>query len=140
MLREMTIMAQAGDTYTIPLKQSHLNWGEHRNPTNRDIISGEGYIPIPKNFAINHGIFNSNHLQNGFGYNLFYASSTDGFLNNVTLLAQGCSGKGDIYAKQFSVQGNLQAIGDWYKNCNATPNNSVKVLWTSPISIMLEII
>lgn len=133
-------MAQIGDAYTIPLKQAHLNWGEHRNPTNRGAISGEGYIPIPRNFAENFGVFNSNYTQNGFGYNLFHASSTDGFLNNVTLLAQGCSTAGDIYAKQFSVQGNLQTIGDWYKNCNASPSNLVSVSWTSPTTILLEII
>lgn len=133
-------MAQTGDTYTVSLRRSHLNWGEYRNPTNRDIIPGESYIPIPKNYAVSFGIFNSNHTQNGFGYNLFHASSADGFLNNVTLLAQGCSAAGDIYAKQFSVQGNLQTVGDWYRNCNASPNDSVKVSWTSPTSVLLETI
>ena len=133
-------MAHTGDTYTVSLRPSHLNWGEYRNPTNRYIIPGEGYIPIPKNHAVRYGIYNSNHTQNGFGYNLFHASSSDGFLNDVTLLAQGCSTAGNIYAKQFSVQGNLQTIGDWYRNCNASPNDSVRVSWTSPTSILLEII
>lgn len=133
-------MAQAGDTYTVSVKQPHLNWGEYRNPTNRDIISGEGYIPIPRNYAVNYEIFNSNHEQTGFGYNLFHASSADGFLNDVILLAQGCSTAGDLYAKQFSVQGNLQAIGNWYRNCNASLENSVRVSWTSPTSILLEIV
>ena len=136
----MSNKAQTGDTYTVQLKQSHLNWGEHRNPTNRDIIPGEGYIPIQKKIAVSFGIFNSNHAQSGLGYNLFHASSSDGFLNNVTLLAQGCSTAGDIYAKQFSVHGNLQTIGDWYRNCNASPSNLVRVSWTSPTSIFLEII
>lgn len=133
-------MAQAGNTYTVPLKPSHLDWGEYRNPTNRDIISGEGYIPIPKNYAVRYGIFNSNHVSTGLGYNLFHASSTDGFLNNVNLLAQGCSTAGDIYAKQFSVQGDLQIIGDWYMHRNATPNNSVRVTWVNHDTITLEII
>ena len=31
-------MAQAGDSYSIQLKPSHLAWGDYRNPTNRDII------------------------------------------------------------------------------------------------------
>ena len=133
-------MAKTGDTCTVPLKQAHLNWGEYRNPTNRDIIPGEGYIPIPKNYAVTFGIFNSNYSQNGFGYNLFHASSADGFLRNVTLLAQGSSTAGDVYAKQFSLQGNLQTIGDWYRNCNASLSNSVRVSWTSPTSILLEIV
>lgn len=138
-LKEMNAMANIGDSYTIPLKPSHLNWGEYRNSTNRDFISGEGYIPIPKSCAENYGIYNSNYAS-GLGINLFYASSADGFLNNELLLAQGCSQAGDIYAKQFSVQGNLQMIGDWYKKCNATPDNSVSVTWTSPTSIFLEIL
>ena len=133
-------MAQTGNTYTVPLRPSHLNWGEYRNPTNRNIIPGEGYIPIPRNYAMNYEIFNSNHRQIGLGYNLFYASSTDGFLDNVVLLAQGCSNAGDIYAKQFSVQGNLQMIGEWYRNCNATPNDSVKVTWENSKFILLEIV
>jgi len=133
-------MANTGDTYTVSLKPSHLHWGEHRNPTNRDIIPGEGYIPIPKNCAMNYGIFNSNHRHTGVGHNLFYANSIDGFLNNVVLLAQGCSNAGDIYAKQFSVKGNLQMIGNWYRNCGATLNNSVRVTWINPTSVLLEII
>lgn len=133
-------MAQAGDTYTVSLKPPHLAWGEYRNPTNRDIVSGEGYIPIPRNYSIDYKVFNSNHTPSGLGCNLFYASSTDGFLNNVLLLAQGCSTAGDVYAKQFSVQGNLQMIGNWYKSCNATPNNSVRVTWVNPTTISLEII
>lgn len=133
-------MAQTGDTYTVPLEPAHLNWGEYRNSTNRDIIPGEGYIRIPKDFAVNHEIFNSNHDPAGFGYNLFHASSTDGFLENVTLLAQGCSTAGNVYAKQFSVQGDLQMIGAWYANQQATTNNSVKVTWTNENTVTLEII
>lgn len=136
----MNIMAQTGNTYTVSLKVPHLNWGEYRTSGSRDIIHGEGYIPIPKKYAMQYNIYNSNHSPKGFGYNLFYASSVDGFLNKVILLAQGCSTAGDIYAKQFSVQGNLQIIGEWYKHCNASPDNSVKVSWTSPISVTLEII
>ena len=133
-------MAQAGNTYTVKLKPSHLDWGEYRNPTNREPISGEGYIPIPKRYAVQYNIFNSNSNQIGLGYNLFRASSVDGFLQNVLLLAQGCSEAGDPYAKQFSVDNNLKLIGQWYKNGGATTKNSVRVTWVSSTDIVLEIV
>lgn len=133
-------MAQRGNEYTVSLKLPHLNWGDYRNETNRDVIHDEGYIPIPRKYAKEFDIFNSNNLDTGLGYNLFYASSLDGFLNNVTLLAQGSQKKEDIYAKQFSVQGNLKMIGRWYQSQNATLEDSVRVRWTSPTEIILEIV
>lgn len=133
-------MANRGDRYTVQLKAPYLAWGEYRNPTNRLPISGEGYIPIPRAYAERFDIFNSNHNPSGLGYNLFYASSADGYLNNVVLLAQGSMTAGDVYAKQFSVQGDLQVIGSWYEYCRATPENSVSVEWIDPTHIMLEII
>ncbi len=133
-------MAQAGDTYKVHLKETHLKWGEYRRPTNRNIIQGEGYIPIPRAIAERFNIYNSNNPQCGFGYNKFYASSDDGFLNNVILLAQGSSESGDVYAKQFSVEGNLRMIGRWYEYMNATVDSTVKVTWTDPYSIILQII
>lgn len=133
-------MAIAGNSYIKPLSPSHLRWGTYRNTTTRNRISGEGYIPLPKKYARAFNIYNSNNTTTGLGYNLFRASSTDGFLNNVLLLAQGCSTAGDVYAKQFSVQGDLTMIGAWYRNQNATTNNSVRVTWTSPTDIILAII
>ncbi|AEO12429.1 hypothetical protein SAMN05428976_10925 [Clostridium sp. USBA 49] len=134
------LVAIAGNSYTIQLKPSHLGWGDYRYTNTRDIIYGEGYIPLPKPYAKAFNIFNSNYSATGLGYNLFRASSVDGFLNNVTLLAQGSSTAGDIYAKQFSVHGNLKMIGAWYASQNATTNNLVRVTWTSPTDILLEII
>ena len=133
-------MAVAGNNYTKHLKPSHLRWGTYRNTTTRNRISGEGYIPLPKRYSRAFNIYNSNNPNTGFGYNLFRASSADGFLNNVTLLAQGCSTAGDNYAKQFSVQGDLTMIGAWYASQNASTNNSIRVTWTSPNDILLEII
>ena len=133
-------MAVQGDTFTVSLKDAHIDWGEHRNTGSRNIIEGEGYIAVPRDFAKKYEIFNSNHNPVGYGYNLFHASSKDGFLCDETLLAQGSSTAGDIYAKQFSVQGDLKKIGNWYKHCGATANNYVKVTFTSKSSILLEII
>lgn len=133
-------MAHAGDTYTIPLGDAPRQWGEHRNPTNRRPVEGEGYIPIPKHCAEQFCVYNSNHIPSGMGYNLFIANSTDGFLHGVELLAQGSSRAGDIYAKQFSVRGNLKTLGDWYRQRNVGNNNSVRVTWQSDTEILLEII
>ena len=133
-------MTQRGDEYTVPLKLPHLNWGDYRNETNRDVIHDEGYIPIPRKYAKEFDIFNSNNRDTGLGYNLFYASSIDGFLNNVPLLAQGSQRAKDIYAKQFSVQGDLKMIGKWYQSQSATLEDSVHVRWTSPTEIILEIV
>lgn len=133
-------MAIPGNNYTIQLKPPHLGWGNYRYTNTRDIIYGEGYIPLPKPCAREFKIYNSNYLSTGFGYNLFHASSSDGFLNNVTLLAQGSSTAGDIYAKQFSVEGNLKMIGAWYASQRATTDNSVRVTWISPTDILLKII
>ena len=133
-------MAKNGDSFIVSLSNAHLDWGEFRNPTNRDFIEGEGYIQIPRLYAKKFNIYNSNYSKTGLGYNEFYASSEDGLLKNVTLLAQGCKEAGDIYAKQFSVKGNLKVIGSWYQNMNATNNNSVKVTFTSPTNIILELI
>lgn len=133
-------MAHAGDCYIKQLKASHLGWGNHRYTNSRDIIYGEGYIPLPKIYARSFSIFNSNSSDTGLGYNLFHASSVDGFLENVTLLAQGCSTAGDVFAKQFSVYNNLKVIGAWYASLHATTNNSVKVIWTSQVDMLLEII
>lgn len=133
-------MPSTGDTYVVRLKPSHLGWGDYRYTNSREIIYGEGYIPIPKAYAYAFSIYNSNHYPQGLGTNLFSASSNDGFLQEVALLAQGCSTAGDEYAKQFSVQGNLQIIGRWYASQRATTANSIRVTWISPTEIELEII
>lgn len=133
-------MAKTGDSYRVRLKEPHLNWGEYRNATNRESIEGEGYIPIPRGKAEEFNIYNSNNSKTGLGYNEFYASSDDGFLDDVVLLAQGCSEKGDVYAKQFSIEGDLKKIGSWYKQVGATTANSVEVTWLDSQNILLKIV
>lgn len=46
-------MAHKGDYYTVVLKEAHLNWGEHRHTGTREIVEGEGYVPIPLEQAQN---------------------------------------------------------------------------------------
>lgn len=33
-------MPKAGDNYEVDVKPSHIDWGEYRNPTNREPIPG----------------------------------------------------------------------------------------------------
>ncbi|MEA4986947.1 MAG: hypothetical protein VB095_02730 [Anaerovorax sp.] len=133
-------MAIAGNSYMKELKASHLGWGDYRYTDSRPVVYGEAYIPIPKHCAINYSIFNSNHYPEGLGNNIFYAYSKDGYFNKVELLAQGCSRAGDKYAKQFSVRGDLKALGGWFQYRNAQIGSKVTVTWISPTEIELDII
>ena len=132
-------MANKGDRYTVILDVAHLGWGTHRYTTTRPPIPGERYLPIPRADAIRIGIYNSN-ATNGkdiLGQNIFNCTSVDGFFNAV-FKSQGCFEAGDIYAKQFSVNDDLQALDVWYRHINAQPGDVIKVTWTSSIDIVIE--
>ena len=134
-------MAKAGDFYEIELKPSHVEWGEYRHTNTRDIRENEGYIPIPRNKAIEFELFNSNGTNRAdvMGRNLFRCKSADGNYCGV-LKAQGSSTAGDKYAKQFSGSGDLQAIGNWYNAVGAKVGDKVRVTWNSPYDIVIEIL
>jgi len=132
-------MPSAGDYFIVELKPSHVNWGTHRNTDTREPIDGEGYIPIPLARARSFGIYNSNYSHTGLGYNLFNCTSADGCFTGV-LKAAGCKEAGDIYAKQFEGNGDLKALGRWFRRCRANVGDRVKVLWTSPTSIVIELL
>lgn len=133
-------MPQAGNTFTVDLTASQLGWGTHRNSTNRTPIAGEGYIAIPKTHATAFHIYNSNSTNTGLGYNEFIATSSDGFIKQEIILAQGCSEAGDPYAKNLAIKGDLKRLGAWFAACGATTANRVRVTFTSPTSLTLEII
>ena len=80
-------------------------------------MRGEGYIPIPLEHAQRLNIVNSNATngQDVFGKNLFRYKTSDGYTRGV-LKAQGSSVAGSRWAKQFSQQGDLKAIGSWYEH------------------------
>ncbi len=132
-------MARAGDTYTVELGEAHLDWGIHRNTSSRPPRQNERYLPIPSARAREFEVFNSN--ANGgtdiLGKNIFNCTSKDGYLN-VVLKAQGNQEAGDIYAKQFSVRGNLMGLSEWYRHIGARPGDSIRVTWTSPYDIVVE--
>ncbi|MGL5716562.1 MAG: hypothetical protein ACRCX2_26345 [Paraclostridium sp.] len=132
-------MAVAGDSYIVEIGEAHLNWGTHRYTNSRGMVYGEGYIQIPKQYARNFDIYNSNY-QNGdaLGINIFNCSSDDGFLDDVQLKSCGNSFAGDTYAKQFQGNGSLQTIGAWYHHVGAQVGDYVEVTWTSPIDIVIR--
>lgn len=129
-------MPTAGNSYTITLEQAHLGWGTHRHTRTRDPISGEGYIPIPKQFAQEYEIYNSNLPG---AHTLYNCISADGLFEGI-LLAQGCSEAGNIYAKQFAGYSDLKALGRWFSAVGAAPGNQVEVRWTSPVDIIIRLI
>ena len=130
-------MAIKGDTFTITLKQAHLEWGSFRHTTSRGVVYGEGYIPIPRSIAQKLNILNSNQDDIPIEYN---CNSTDGFLINTKLLAAGSSRAGDPYAKQFQGSGSLQVLGQWFEDIQAQVGNQVQVSWVSPTEITIQMI
>lgn len=132
-------MAKAGDYYTVTLKKSHLNWGTHRYTGTRGDVLGEGYIPIPKDVSRRFHLVNSNGTNGGdeLGKNLFSYTTADGSTHGY-LKAQGCNTAGDIYAKQFSGDGDLKAIGAWFAHIGATEGTIIKVEWLSSTEILLS--
>lgn len=129
-------MPKAGDFFIVQLKDTHVDWGEYRYTSTRDIIPGEGYIPIPRSQAEAFCIYNTN----GPGpLPLYDCSSIDG-LYHGTLLAQGSSERGDIYAKQFAEYKNLKGLGHWFAAVGAKPGDRVKVVFTSPTSLTIELL
>ena len=132
-------MANTGDSYTIVLKRAHLSWGTHRYTNTRDVVYGEGYIPIPRKYAQRFNVFNSNRTGGSdvLGQNIFnYKSSDDSF--SGTLKAQGNSKAGDIFAKQFSANDDLKVLGSWFAHINAQVHDRIKVTLTSPTDIVIE--
>jgi hypothetical protein len=128
-------MPITGTSFVTTLKRAHLEWGNYRHTNTRGTVYGEGYIQIPRSDAIRIGINNSNLLG---GRNTYNCNSVDGFLTNVTIKASGSSTAGDIYAKQFQGDGNLQLIGDWFNHVNAQTGDRVRVTWISPTEIEIE--
>lgn len=129
-------MPKVGDTFVVILKPSHLGWGTYRHTKTRDPIYGEGYIKIPRKYAEAFSIFNDNHPTANPRYSCI--ASNGSFTG--TLLAQGCSKAGDIYAKQFAEEGNLKGIGRWYKSVGAQADGCVKVTFVSENSLTIEYI
>lgn len=127
-------MPKAGDSFIVMLKQSHVDWGEHRYTYTRELIDGEGYIPIPRKYAELFGIYNSNAIAANNVYNVI---AVNGKISG-RLLAQGCSQAGDVYAKQFAIEGDLKGIGRWHASVGAVVGGHVEVVFVSSVDISIR--
>lgn len=132
-------MPKKGDHFIVELGPSHVDWGRYRRTDTRELIDGEGYIPIPSHEARRLGIYNSNHSDTGLGFNLFNCTSADNLFVGV-LKATGCSEAGNIYAKQFHGNGDLKALGRWFRLCSANVGDRVEIRWISPIDVIIELL
>lgn len=134
-------MPQSGDMYEVALPLAAVAWGDDARMTDsRPRRDGEGYIPIPRNFARNHHIVNSNGVAGGddeLGQNLYECESEDGFLSGI-LKAAGCCEEGDIYAKQFQGAGDLRLIGNWYRHLGVEAGDTIKVEFVSSTRVILK--
>ena len=125
-------------SYELTLKPSHLEWGTYRYTNSRGIVYGEGYIPIPSDVAYSNNIYNQNGTggKDILGENIFYCTSADGLYQGL-LRAQG-NQSDTKYAKQFSGDKNLKAIGHWFYQIGASVGDKIRVTWTSPTEIVIE--
>lgn len=124
--------------YEIILKPSHLDWGAYRNTNSREVVHGEGYIPIPAHVAYSNSIYNQNGTggKDVLGKNIFHCTSADGLYKGF-LRAQG-NQDNPRYAKQFSGDKDLKSIGYWFNNIGASVGDKIRVTWTSPTDIVIE--
>lgn len=131
-------MAKHGDNFTYTIIGAYSDWGRIRHTETRDPIALEGYIPISAEKARELNIRNRHGAgeQDVWGLNLFHCESADGLFRE-TLLAQGNQHNRN-YAKQFSVRGDLKALGRWYQEIGAQEGDRILVRWESETDIVIE--
>ncbi len=56
-------MANAGNSFVITIKQTHISWGTFRYTHTREPIYGETYIPIPIYYAEEFNIYPELFIQ-----------------------------------------------------------------------------
>lgn len=113
-------MAEVGQ-FEVTVKEAHIDWGEYRNPTNRNPIPGESYVKIPSSEArrldIRRGDTFIAHFRNG------YPSM------NVKASGNGPCDGGIQYAKQFEGigEGACKAFTPWYHSCDVQVGDHILV-------------
>ena len=127
-------MPKAGDMYVVEIGEAHINWGEHRNPTNRAMISGESYVKIPSDAARRFG------LVRGTTYMAHFTNGFDSF--PIKAAGNGPFEDGIQYAKQFEGigAGACKEFTPWYESCNAEAGNKVRVEFLSSVDVQFTII
>lgn len=118
-------MPSAGDKYVVEVKPSHINWGEYRNPTNRNPIAGESYVKIPARYAREYNIKQGDifiaYFSNGYPPMQIKASGSGPYENGVQ------------YAKQFEGigKGACKAFTPWYESCETLVGDYIEVEFLS---------
>lgn len=123
-------MPSPGNQYRVFLKQSHIDWGRHRYTHTRERIEGEGYVPIPKAYAVSYGILLGS---------CYTATFSDGF-PPFQIRAAGNSSAGDPFAKQFQGDGDLKAFGRWYAHVGAKIDDQVLVTFIDESTVLFELV
>lgn len=127
-------MPQAGDMYTVTIKPSHIDWGDYRQPTNRNFIEGESYVKIPSSKARQYGIVRGS---------IYTAYFTNGHASlKIKVAGNGPFENGVQYGKQFEGigRGACKAFTPWYKSCNAKIGDEVQVEFISSSDIQFSIL
>lgn len=125
-------MPSAGDQYVVEVKPSHLDWGEYRNPTNREPIEGESYVKIPSDYARRFNIIR------GTSYTAYFDNDIGSM--RVKAAGNGPCENGIQYAKQFEGigLGACKAFTPWYQSHGFIPGDSVKVEFISETEVMFS--
>lgn len=127
-------MPKAGDKFRT---NTYQKWGEYspkRFSPSRSYEPDESYIVIPKFFAEIFSIYMSNKRD----ANTCYEAYDDKGEFICVLKAQGCSTKGDIFAKQFAGKGNLKALNPWILKNGVTDADTIEVEFLSSAALKLS--
>lgn len=116
--------------FSVTIKPSHMNWGEYRHTQSRTRRADEGYVQIPKEYAVRYGILRGNTYRAVFA---------DGF-PSFQARAAGNTEKGDPYAKQFQGDGDLRAFGRWYASVNAQLGDQVAITFIDENTVLFELV
>ena len=123
-------MPLAGDSYIVEVKPCHIDWGEYRNPTNREPIPGESYVKIPSQYARKYGIKRGD---------VFMAQFANGHPSMpIKASGNGLYENGVQYAKQFEGigRGACKAFTPWYRSCNVSAGDLIKVEFLSENEVL----
>lgn len=127
-------MPEIGNSYIVTLKETYIMWGEYRHTDSRERIINEMYLPIPADKAREFNIYNSNRTGANTEYDVI---TSDNFLINGKLKAQGSSTAGSEYAKNLSGSGNLRLLAPWMNHIEAKVGDKIKIEWISSTKIKL---
>ncbi len=118
--------------YTVEVRPSHIDWGEYRNPTNRDFIQGESYVKIPSAAARQFGIIRGNE------YIAHFANSTDSF--RIKAAGNGPEENGIQYAKQFEGigPGACKVFTPWYRTEGIVVGDEISVEFVSNTDVLFS--